>query len=422
MSKFFEWVERILMPPMARLSEQRHLRAIRDGIVSTLPLIIVGSFFLIFAFPPIPKLADKMSPELVENILIPFRLTMGLMALYASYGIGYSLSRSYKLDGVSGGILSMAAFLLTTIPLTMEEVGFVLPMGNLGGSGMFVAILMSIFAVEIMRVLQTKNIMIRMPEGVPDSVARSFEALVPAAVVILIVWLVRVMLGFDIQTFIMNLFKPLVKAGNTLPGILIPILLITLLWAAGIHGVSVVGSIARPIWMVLLDENMTALADGAKVLPNIAPEPFFQWFIWIGGSGATLGLVFLFLISKSDYLKRLGRTSLLPGICNINEPIIFGAPIVLNPLLGIPFIIGPIVTGIITYIAMYFNMVARPSITPPWTLPAPIGAYLATNGDWRAIILVVVNILIMTAIYYPFFKAYEKQLLKEEQGKDTVTE
>ncbi len=407
------------MPPMAKLSEQRHLRAIRDGIVSTLPLLIVGSFFLIFAFPPIPKLAEKMSPELVGNILIPFRLTMGLMSLYASYGIGYSLARSYKLDGISGGILSMAAFIMTSIPLVMEDVGFVLPMGNLGGSGMFVAILMAILAVEIMRALQTRNIMFKMPEGVPDSVARSFEALIPAAVVITIIWLVRVMLGFDIQAFIMNLFKPLVKAGNTLPGILIPVLLITLLWAAGIHGVSVVGSIARPIWMVLLDENMAALADGAKVLPNIAPEPFFQWFVWIGGSGATLGLVFLFLTSKSDYLKRLGRASLIPGICNINEPIIFGAPIVLNPLLGIPFIIGPIITSIITYFAMYFNLVARPAITPPWTLPAPIGAYLATNGDWRAIVLVLVNIAIMTAIYFPFFKAYEKQLLQEEQGAVT---
>lgn len=422
MNKFFEWVEKVLMPPMAKLSEQKHLRAIRDGIVSTLPLIIVGSFFLIFAFPPIPKLADKMSPELVGKILVPFRLTMGLMALYASYGIGYSLARSYKLDGISGGILAMAAFIMTVIPLTMEEVGFVLPMGSLGGSGMFVAILMSIFAVEIMRLLQTRNIMIKMPEGVPDSVARSFEALIPAAVILVVIWIIRVMLDFDIQAFIMNLFKPLVRAGNTLPGILIPILLITLLWVCGIHGVSVVGSIARPIWLVLLDENMTALAEGAKVLPNIAPEPFFQWFIWIGGSGATLGLVFLFLTSKSDYLKRLGRASLLPGICNINEPIIFGAPIVLNPLLGIPFIIGPIITGIVSYVAMYFNLVARPSTLPPWTLPAPIGAYLATNGDWRAIILVIINILIMTGINYPFFKAYEKQLLEQEQKDEVVTE
>ncbi len=422
MNKFFEWVERVLMPPMAKLSEQRHLRAIRDGIVSTLPLIIVGSFFLIFANPPIPSLAARMSPELVAKILIPYRLSMGLMSLYASYGIGYSLARSYKLDGVSGGILSMATFIMTAIPLNVEGTGWVLPMGSLGGSGMFVAILMAIFSVEVMRFLQKRNIMIKMPEGVPDSVARSFEALIPAAVAIVIIWIVRVMLDFDIQAFIMDLFKPLVRAGNTLPGVLIPIILITFLWVAGIHGVSVVGSIARPIWLVLLDENMAAAAEGAKVLPNIAPEPFFQWFIWIGGSGATLGLVILFMISKSDYLKRLGRTSILPGICNINEPIIFGAPIVLNPLLGIPFILVPVINAIISYGAMYFNLVSRPVTLPPWTLPAPIGAYLATNGDWRAIVLALVNIAIAVLIYYPFFKAYEKQLLNEEKAEIATEE
>lgn len=414
MNKVFAIIEKVLMGPMTKLSEQRHLRAIRDGIISTMALIIVGSFFLIIAFPPIPALAELVKPHL-GKILLPFRLTMGLMALYASYGIGYSLAKSYKLDGVSGGVLSMAAFLLTGVPVVMEGSGWVLPMGVLGGSGMFVAIIMSIFAVEVMRFLQKRDIMFKMPEGVPDSVARSFEALIPAAVVITVIWIVRHLLNFDIQTFIMNIFKPLVTAGNTLPGILVPILLITLLWSSGIHGVSVVGAVARPIWLVLLDENIAAAAEGAKVLPNIAPEPFFQWFVWIGGSGATLGLVFWMLFSKSKYLKSLGKASLLPGICNINEPVIFGAPIMLNPLLAIPFIIGPIITGTISYIAMALNLVARPSILAPWTLPAPIGAYLATGGDFRAVILVLLNIAIMMAIYYPFFKAYEKKLLDEEK-------
>lgn len=414
MNKFFEIMEKSLMGPMAKLSEQRHLRAVRDGIVSTMALIIVGSFFLIIAFPPIPALADLVKPYL-GKILLPFRLTMGLMALYASYGIGYSLSKSYKLDGVSGGILSMAAFLLTSVPVVMDGTGWVLPMGVLGGSGMFVAILMSIFAVEVMRFLQTRKIMFKMPEGVPDSVARSFEALIPAAVVITSIWIVRHLLGFDLQNFIMDLFKPLVSAGNTLPGVLIPILFITLLWASGIHGVSVVGAVARPIWLVLLDENVQAAAEGANILPNIAPEPFFQWFVWIGGSGATLGLVFWMLFSKSEYLRTLGKAGLLPGLCNINEPIIFGAPIMLNPILVIPFIIGPIITGTVTYVAMVLNLVSRPSVLAPWTLPAPIGAYLSTGGDFRAVILVLINIAIMMAIYYPFFKSYEKKLLEEEK-------
>ena len=413
MDKFFKMIEKVFMGPMTKLAEQRHLKAVRDGIVSTMPLIIVGSFFLVIAFPPVPALAELVKPYL-GKILFPFRLTMGLMSLYAAYGIGYSLAKSYKLDGVSGGILSMAAFLLTSVPVVMEGQGWVIPMGALGGSGMFVAIIMSIFAVEVMRFLQTRKIMFKMPEGVPDSVARSFEALIPAAVVITIVWVVRHLIGFDIQTFIMDLFKPLVTAGNTLPGALIPVILITLLWASGIHGVSVVGAIARPIWLVMLDENIAAAANGAAVLPNIAPEPFFQWFIWIGGAGGTLALAILFLTSKSQYLKQLGKASIIPGICNINEPIIFGAPIMLNPILVIPFIVGPIITTIISYTAMALNLVSRPSILAPWTLPGPIGAYLATAGDWRAPVLVIFNIVVMLVIYYPFFKAYERKLVAEE--------
>lgn len=419
MNKFFEIIEKVLMPPMTKLSEQRHLKAIRDGIISTMSLIIIGSFFLIIAMPPIPALAELVQPH-IGNILIPFRLTVGLMSLYAAYGIGYSLARSYKLDGVTGGVLSLAAFILTMVPQSIEGHGWMLPMGNAGGAGMFVAIIVAIFSVEVLRFLQQRNFTIKMPEGVPDSVARSFEALVPAAIIITTIWLVRHMLGFDIQAFIMDLFKPLVTAGNTLPGILVPIILITLLWSAGIHGVSVVGAVARPIWLILLDENLQAVANGTP-MPNIAPEPFFQWFIWIGGSGATLGLVLWMIFSKSDYLKRVGRASLIPGICNINEPIIFGAPIMLNPILAIPFIIGPVITGILSYSAMALNLVNKPYIQPPWTLPAPIGAYLATGGDWRAAVLAILNILIMMVVYYPFFKAYEKKMIAEEKSNEEVT-
>lgn len=411
------WMDDKLSTPMAKLAEQRHLRAIRDGIVATLPIIIVGSFFMILAFPPLPETwgITKWATENSFKILLPYRLTMYIMSLYASWGIGYSLARSYDLDGVSGGNLSVVAFLMTIIPSVVDELGFVLPMANLGGSGMFVAIITSIFAVEVMRILYKSKFKITMPEQVPASVARSFEALTPTAVIVVIMTVISVVLEFDWHGFIGKVMAPLVSASDSLPGILIPVMLITLFWSTGIHGVSVVGSVARPIWQVLLDANTSAAAEGAKILPHIGPEPFYQWFIWIGGSGATIGLVLLLAFAaKSKYAKTLGKTALAPGLFNINEPIIFGAPIVLNPILVIPFILAPVANTIVAYVAMALNLVARPSIIPPWTLPGPIGAYLATGGDWRAIILNIVCIVISVVIYFPFFKLYDNKQLELE--------
>ncbi|WP_371376068.1 PTS sugar transporter subunit IIC [Sporomusa aerivorans] len=420
MYKLFALLDKYLLPVMTRLSEQRHLRAVRDGIVSTIPLIIVGSFFLIIAFPPLPALAAVVKPY-AGQILLPFRLTMGLMALYACHSIGYHLAKSYKLDGVSGGLLAMAAFLLTSVPVTYQDKGLALLMENLGGGSMFVAIVMALFAVEVLRFAKTRQLTIKMPAGVPESVARSFEALIPAAIIIPVVWAVRDLVGFDIHQFVLELFQPLVQAGNTLAGVLTPIIIITLLWATGIHGDSVVGSVARPIWLVLLDQNIAAAAAGQPV-PNIAPEPFFQWFVWIGGSGATIGLVLGMLFSRAPYLKSMARAAFLPAVCNINEPIIFGVPVMLNPLLFVPFLLGPVIIGVLTYFTMLFGLVSKPYILVPWTLPAPVGAYLATGGDWRAVILVIVNIAIVTCLYFPFLKAYERKLIREGAAGDSEEE
>jgi len=422
MEKALSFIENHLAEPMAKLSEQRHLRAVRDGIISTLPIIIVGSFFLIFAFPPVPadSFIGRFAAENIFTILLPYRLTMFIFALYASFGIGHSLARSYDLDGLSGAQIAAVAFLMTLTPSVVDGIGFALPMGSLGGGGMFVAILVSLGAVEIQRLLLSTKFKISMPEQVPASVARSFENLSPMAVVVVLMGLISYVLEFDWHGTATTLFAPLVTASDTWIGVMIPVFLITLFWSAGIHGVSVVGSVARPIWTVLLDANTQAVADGVSgtQLPHIAPEPFYQWFIWIGGSGATIGLlILLVMFSKSKYAKSLGRTSLLPGIFNINEPLVFGAPIVLNPILIIPFVIAPIVMGTVAYVVTAIGLVNRVSVLAPWTLPGPIGAYLATGGDWRAIILNLLLIALSVVIYYPFFRIYDKkqfELEKEE--------
>ncbi len=419
MDKILNFVDTHLAEPMAKLSEQRHLRAVRDGIVSTLPIIIVGSFFLILAFPPLPAdtFIAKWAAENIVTILLPYRLTMFIMSLYASFGIGYSLARSYDVDGLSGGQIAVVAFLMTTTPRVAEGLGWALPMGLLGGGGMFVAIIVSLAAVEIQRLLLRSKFKISMPEQVPASVARSFENLTPMAVVVVAMTFISFVFGFDWHGTVGKIVAPLVSTSDTWLGVMVPVFLITLFWSAGIHGVSVVGAVARPIWTVMLDANTAAVADGVvgTSLPHIAPEPFYQWFIWIGGSGATIGLVILLAVfAKAKYSKSLGRTALVPGIFNINEPLVFGAPIVLNPILIIPFVIAPMVMGTIAFVATSLGLVNRVSVLAPWTLPGPIGAYIATGGDWRALVLNVILILVSIVIYYPFFKIYDNKQLELE--------
>ena len=443
--KFASVLDEKLSTPMAKLAEQRHLRAIRDGIIATLPLIIVSSMFMVIAFLPNSMPADWAITQFISanatKILLPYRVSMYIMTLYAVFGIGYSLANSYELDGLSGGILAELAFLLTIIPaniaapsaavtelaktnadlanyLAQVPSGFALPMGNLGSAGMFIGILVSFFAVEVYRFTQKSGFKISMPPQVPSSVARSFESLTPTAIVLIVVATICMFLQIDVHGMISKLIVPLVSATDTLPSILLLVFLVTFFWSFGIHGVSIVGSIARPLWLILLEENTTAWAAGTAIT-NIGAEPFYQWFIWIGGSGATLALALLFAFrSKSAYGKALGKTALVPSIFNINEPMIFGAPIVLNPMLIIPFIIAPIVNAIIAYFLTTAGLVSRVVATAPWTLPGPIGAFLACGNDWRASVLSIALIILDLLIYYPFFKMYDNNLLADEQSQE----
>lgn len=375
MEKLMKWVEEKLVPPMAKIGTQRHLLAIRNGVVSTLSLILIGTFFMVFINLPFPGWNEFIAPY-SATIVLPFRMTMGLMAIYATFVMGSDLAKSYGLDSVTGGILSLGTFFMLQVPvnvLTPEEapLGWVLPMSSLGASGMFAGILSMIFAVEVYRFFKNRNITIKMPEQVPPAVARSFEALIPGAVILTITWLIRSVAGFDVNAALLSLFEPLTNIlGNNLLGVLLPMFLIHLLWSFGIHGMSIVGAVVRPMWLIMLDENAKALADGtaATQLPYITPEQFYQWTVTIGGAGATIVVSVLFIFfCKSKFLKEVGRFSIIPGIFNINEPMIFGAPMMLNPYMFIPFNLVPLVLTIISYFAVKLEMVNRFTVLPTWT-------------------------------------------------------
>lgn len=430
MNGFVGFIEQKLMPVANKVGMQRHMVAIRKGIIATLPLTIVGSFFTILLNFPIESVAAFIEPYR-EVLDIPFRYTVGLLALYATFGIASSLAKSYKLDSLTAGILATMSFLITAAPpiRVLESVEGVIDAGrfinvaNLGSGSLFGAIVTAILSVEIYRFFIVKNITIKMPDGVPPEVTNSFMALIPGGAILVLFWVIRHIIGFDINGFLSNLLMPLkdVLAGNSLFGGLLTVFLICFFWVLGIHGPAIMGPVIRPFWDISIAENKEVFQStgNAHELPNIFTEQFLQWFVWIGGAGTTLALVVLFLFSKSNYLKQLGRLSILPGIFNINEPVIFGAPIVMNPILGIPFLVAPLITTTISYFATTTGIVPMMAARLGFAIPAPIAAWMSTNWSVAAGILVVVNFLITLAIYYPFFKVFEKQQLEREEGQAT---
>lgn len=429
MNNFVNFLEAKILPVANKMGQQRHMTAIRKGIIATLPLTIVGSFFTILSNMPIPAVANFLAPY--QAILdIPFRFTVGILSLYATFGIASALAESYKMDTLSSGILAVLAFLVATVqPVKVNAdvknvitAGRYINIANLSASSLFAAIATALISVEIYHFLEKKNITIKMPQGVPPEVSNSFVALFPAAVILILFWVVRDIFNFNIATFISNILMPLkgFLVGNSLAGGLTTVFFICGFWTLGIHGAAIMDPIVRPFWEMSIATNMNQFHAGAAAthLSTIFTEQFLQWFVWIGGAGGTLALVVLFMFSKSKFLKDLGKLSILPGLFNINEPIIFGAPIVLNPILGIPFILAPLVTTTISYFATTSHLVPMMMVRLPFTIPAPIAAIMSTNWSWNALILSVVNFIIYIIIYYPFFKVFEKQQLEKENDAE----
>ena len=291
------------------------------------------------------------------------------------------------------------------------------PQRILPTTGIFTAILVAIYCVEMMRFLKAHNIGIRLPDQVPPMIKNSFDLLIPVLVVVLTLYplslLIQSQFGMLIPQAIMSIFKPLVSAADSLPAILLAVLIGHLLWFAGIHGAAIVSGMLQMFWLTNLGANQTALA-ASQPLPHIFMEAFWTFFIVIGGSGATMGLVFCYLRSRSAHLRSIGRLSVVPSIFNINEPVIFGTPIVMNPVFFIPFLLAPMVNAVLAWAAMKFDLIGRVISVVPWTAPAPVGAAWALGWDFRAAILVLVLACVSAIIYFPFFKVYEKQLLQQE--------
>ncbi|UZQ83317.1 PTS sugar transporter subunit IIC [Thermoanaerobacter sp. RKWS2] len=422
-------LEKYLMPIADVLANQRHVKAMRDGIVYSIPLTIVGGLTLIVANPPVSK--DVVATNIflkfmvawrdwasanADAIRLPYNMTMGLLALFVAIGVAYHLARSYKMDPLSSSIISGATFLIIAAPLKEGS----LPVTYLDAKGLFTAIIVGLLSVEITRFLKSKGVTIKMPEGVPPAVSSSFDALIPLIINVLLFHFINlIILSISKMIIPQAILASLAPALNTLDSpllIVVLALVAQLLWFVGIHGAAVVKTIRDPIALTYLAANAEAYLAG-QPLPHIFTDTFWAYYMVLGGSGATLGLTLLYLKSKSKQLNAVGKVALLPALFNINEPVIFGTPMVLNPIMFIPFVFVEAINGVIAYYIIKWGLVRAAFATVPWTTPAPIGAFLATL-DWRAVVLVLALLVLDAMLYYPFFKAYEKQLIKEESEKE----
>ena len=416
MEKFTKWLEEHYAPVATRIGDQRHLKAIRDGVVSLIPLLLMGSFFLIIAFPPVAGLAKMVEPY-VGTLCSVNNATMGLMGLMASFSIAYSLANSYKMDPLGNALISVATFMLAT-PFTKD--------GNIasawmGSKGLFVAMLVAIFVVEVQRYMIKKNLVIRMPEGVPPAVARSFMSLIPGFISISVVFLLNSMLslsGSNVQDIIYKILAaPLLSLGGSLPAFLLAIFFAQLLWSVGIHGAALVGGVMSPVYLTLAQQNAAAKAAG-MVVPNVVCQQLWDVYGNIGGSGCTFALaIMLVTIARSKQLKALGKSAIGPAFFAINEPIIFGMPIVMNPVLMIPFIFAPLISITIAYFAIDAGLVDKLFVMAPWTTPPIINAFLDT-GDIKAAILQLFCFGVTGAVWYPFFKMWDAAKTKEETNAE----
>lgn len=431
MNKAMGSLEKVLMPLAEKIGKNKYLISIRDGFLVSSPLLIVGSLFLLIANFPIPGWnefwAGFFGPNWAAKLSHPVAATFDVMTILAVIGIGYSYGRQEDVNGINSAAVALVAFFILTpfaiefVPSGSETMYIVkgIPLGWMGSKGVFVGMITAILSVKLFAAIIKKGIVIRMPEGVPPTVAKSFEALIPSAIVMVVVFIVKCLFEMtqfnDIHTFVYRFLQlPLVSVGASLPAVVIAYIFLHLFWFFGINGSSVVGAVYNPILRVLSVENLEAYQAGLP-LPNIVTGQFQDMFATFGGAGSTLSLlVAMLLVCKSKRIRNLGSLSLLPGIFGINEPIIYGLPMMLNPLMLIPFIVIPTINIIVAYYAMDFGLVPYTNgVQIPWTTPIIFSGFLTTGV--RGAILQLILFIAGVFMYIPFIKIMDNQYLKEEQ-------
>ena len=416
MNNFIDNLAEKLTPLAGKLGSNRYLAVLRDAFMLSFPLTMFGS--IVVVLNNLPFWSDDLKGTLGGLFGNGQNATMSIMTIFVTFGIGYYLTRSYDEDGVFGGAVSLASYLILT-PFNFTtaegaEVSGALSLDRLGAKGMFIGMLAAFIAAEIYVRITKKGIVIKMPEGVPDAVARSFASLIPAISTLTVFLLLNALVSGVFTTNLHDVIytviqKPLVGLGSGLPATLLSLFFVQILWFFGLHGQIIVNSVMDPIWNTLALENLDAFKAG-EALPHLITKPFMETFtVGLGGSGMTLMVVILMaFVMKSRQMKDIGRLAIGPGLFNVNEPVIFGLPIVLNASILIPWVLTPLIVTTINYFSMASGLVPAPTgVTVPWTVPLFFSGMMATNSLMGGL-LQLIDVAIVGVMWYPFLKVVDK--------------
>ncbi|WP_120066375.1 PTS sugar transporter subunit IIC [Buttiauxella izardii] len=430
MNNFTAFMERKILPLAMKIEGNDYLSAIKDGFIRIMPFLIIGSFFLLIANLPIPGynefIVHHFGEKFIGQLNYVLDATYSVMALLVVVSTSISLAKRWQLNEISCVLISLVSFLIVT-PYKLPQdngavISDVIPTFALGAQGLFLSLIITLTAVRLYRLFNHPRLMISMPSSVPPAVANSFSSLIPSFLIVLIFWLTRLL--FEITPFgtaqemiFKVLQAPMMQLGNTLPSQMVAEFFVSFFWFFGLHGDSIVTAIMGPIWRSLTLENMQAMKQGLPPV-NIITQQFRDVFLICGGTGFTLAMLLVMLFrAKSKRMREIAKLASPAAIFNINEPIIFGVPIALNPLLFIPFIIVPVVLCVITYSAMAFGWLPLTSgLEIPWTTPIFISGFLICG--WKGMLFQAINLAVAMTIYYPFVMTLDKQYLRDENEQE----
>lgn len=426
MHKLIELIEKG-KPFFEKISRNIYLRAIRDGFIAGMPVILFSSIFILIAYVP-NAWGFHWSKDIETFLMTPYSYSMGILAFFVGGTTAKALTDSMNRDlpatnqinFLSTMLASMVGFLLMAAE-PAKEGGFLTAF--MGTKGLFTAFIAAFVTVNVYKVCVKNNVTIRMPEEVPPNISQVFKDLIPFTVSVVLLYglelIVKGTLGVTVAESIGTLLAPLFSAADGYLGITLIFGAYAFFWFVGIHGPSIVEPAIAAITYANIDTNLQLIQAGQHA-DKVITSGTQMFIVTMGGTGATLIVPFLFMwICKSERNRAIGRASVVPTFFGVNEPILFGAPIVLNPIFFVPFIFAPIVNvWIFKFFVDTLNMNSF-STNLPWVTPGPLGIVLGTNFQVLSFILAVLLVVVDTIIYYPFVKVYDEQILEEERSGKT---